>query len=287
MGCGPGGSSFRIKGTLNGQEGGEIYIYNTSYTGARFDTIKVEAGQFVYGGSVDEVTPYILLFPNALEQVIFVGPGDVIEYTASVTNLNNYTAEGNKDNDLMAQFRKQIEGLSDHDAAAAARQFIQSYPQSAVSAYLDDIYMRKGKKQLTELPDLTLVPNDKKAVKLWSKDESQYTLTTFWATWMMSSYDFMNRLRYVRGQHPDPKQLRIVAVSLDIERFRWQDETRRDSTNHIEHYCDGKAWESEVVTKAGVSDVPSYYITDSKHKILYRGTSVDALLNDIDKVLKK
>lgn len=285
MGCGPGGSSFRIKGTLIGQEGGEIYVYNTEYGSARFDTIRVDEGHFVYGGSISEVTPYILLFPNAMEQVVFAGPGEVVEYSANVTNLSNYTVDGNKENELMTEFRKKTEGHSEEEIVAEAKQFIKSFPESAVSYYLEDVYIRKNKKKPTNLPDMTLKSRDDKNVKLWSGKESQYTLTVYWATWMLSSYEFMNRIRSIRAQHSDKNDLRIVVISLDVERYRWQEETRRDSTNNIEHYCDGKAWESPSITSVGISTVPSYFITNAKHKILHRGTDADQMGKDVDGLL--
>ena len=79
MGCGPSGSSFKINGSFESMKGGELYIYNLTDEYARLDTINVADGQFEYSGeTTKDVVPYMLVFPNAVEQVIFVAAGQEI-----------------------------------------------------------------------------------------------------------------------------------------------------------------------------------------------------------------
>lgn len=40
--CGPGGNSFRIKGTFRDMQAGELYIYNQNGDHARLDTLTVQ-----------------------------------------------------------------------------------------------------------------------------------------------------------------------------------------------------------------------------------------------------
>ena len=74
--CGPKGNSFRIRGNFRDMQTGELYIYNQDGDHARLDTLTVQEGRFQYKGEADESTPYILVFPNGVEQVIFVKAGD-------------------------------------------------------------------------------------------------------------------------------------------------------------------------------------------------------------------
>ncbi len=76
--CGPGGNSFRIRGSFRDMQAGELYIYNLSGDNARLDTLTIQGGKFRYRGETDEVTPFMLVFPNGVEQVIFAGP---VSYT--------------------------------------------------------------------------------------------------------------------------------------------------------------------------------------------------------------
>ena len=104
--CGPGGNSFRMKGTFRDMQAGELYIYNQNGDHARLDTLTVQEGRFRYKGETDEVTPYILVFPNGVEQVIFAGPNEDLEYEATANDLRNYVVNGNEENKLMNKFRE-------------------------------------------------------------------------------------------------------------------------------------------------------------------------------------
>ena len=97
--CGPGGNSFRIRGSFRDMQAGELYIYNLSGDNARLDTLTIQGGKFRYRGETDEVTPFMLVFPNGVEQVIFAGPGDDIEYEATANDLKNYVVSGSEEND--------------------------------------------------------------------------------------------------------------------------------------------------------------------------------------------
>ena len=59
--CGPGGNSFRIRGSFRDMQAGELYIYNLNGDHARLDTINIQEGKFRYRGEADEVTPYMLV----------------------------------------------------------------------------------------------------------------------------------------------------------------------------------------------------------------------------------
>lgn len=317
VGCGPSGNSFRLKGTISGMESGEIYIYNTSNENARFDTLRIENGQFFYGGVAEEPTPYILVYPNALEQVVFIGPGEEIEYEAVSNDLNNYKAKGSEENKQMNSFRSETQNASYSDIQAKARKFISENPKSYVSLYLLDRYFVQNAQtiyseleKVTEMlrptfqdnlyymalqgqvkamksinvgdafPDLKLKSKNKVS-NLW-KTNSSHTLFLCWTTWIPESYDIISKIRQASSEN-NANRLRIVALSLDSEQFRWENMTRYDSLTTIEHYIDTRALGSPHIKKIGVNKFPTYFLMDGKHKVIARGNNTTQMMKDINK----
>lgn len=318
--CGPDGNSFRLKGRFRDMQAGELYIYNLNGDHARLDTINIQEGKFRYKGETDQVTPYILLFPNGVEQVIFAGPGEDLEYEATANDLKNYVVNGSEENLLMNKFREETYTLNPSMMTNTARIYIKDNPASPVAIYLFDHYFAQNEEvsdtELSELlkllrskhphhhylldiesklkstagrqiskilPDVTLTTKDKKSVKLWSNPKD-YTLIAFWATWMPNGTDFFWRLKNSLGDYRDNGRLRLVAISLDIERYRWEDVIRPDTAStYILHCCDGLGFESPTVKSLGIDAVPYYILTDKTHKVLDSGEDV----NQLSDILKK
>lgn len=323
VGCGPSGNSFRLKGTINGMSEGEVYIYNTSFDNARFDTLRLDGGKFYYGGTSDYPTPYIIVFPNAYEQVVFIGPGEEIEYEAVSNDLNNYRVSGSDENKQMNEFRSTISNASYSDIQAAARRFINDNPQSAVSLYLCEQYFLKNPQtSYTELldildilrprhtsnnyflaldakakalktlsegdafPDIKMPDKDNRQVRLWSKSTSPYTMFLCWATWIPTSYELLSVVRQ-QSRQVSKSQMRFVAFSIDNEYERWSNMVRYDSISPIEHYCDTRAFSSPVIHELGTTNIPTYFILDSKHRVVAKGNESTQLTDDIKKYTEK
>lgn len=304
MGCGPSGSSFRINGSFTDMQGGEMYVYNLSSDNARFDTITVQNGEFLYKGQVEEVTPFMLVFPNGVEQVIFVGPGQELDYEATANDLKNYVVNGSEENKLMNKFRQETYTINPTQILTSAREYINANIESPVAIYLFDTYFVQnenvsnaeirsllktlkakqpdnrylldveGKINLQEhcavgkkLPNVTLTTIDNKTKKLWTTSKD-YNLIAVWATWAPNGYEVAWKLRQINDEYKKDNKLRIVSISLDIEHNRWEESIRNDSTNIIEHFCDGLAFESQAIKSLGISTVPMFILTDKKHKVL-------------------
>ena len=268
--CGPGGNSFRIKGSFRDMQAGELYIYNLNGDHARLDTINVQEGKFRYRGETDEVTPYMLVFPNGVEQVIFAGPGDDLEYEATANDLKNYVVSGSEENKLMNKFREETYTMNPSSMTNTARTYIKDNPVSPVAIYLFDQYFAQNeevsnaelqellkvlrpkhphhhalldieskilnadKRQVgKKLPDVTLTRKDRKTTKLW-KSAKDYNIIAFWATWMANGSDFIWQLKNTLRDELDEGKVRVVAVSLDVEPYRWEDVRSEEHTSELQ-----------------------------------------------------
>lgn len=318
--CGPGGNSFRMKGTFRDMQAGELYIYNQNGDHARLDTLTVQEGRFRYKGETDEVTPYILVFPNGVEQVIFAGPNEDLEYEATANDLRNYVVNGNEENKLMNKFREETYTQNPSQVTNTARTYIKDNPLSPVAVYLFAYYFAQNEevsptelKDLLKvlrpkhphnhylldierelanaerrqagqsLPDVTLIRKDRKQEKLW-QTAKDYNLIIFWATWMPNGTDFLWRARNATSRQRENGKLRMAAISLDIERYRWEDITRSDSTTStLQHYCDGQGFESPAIKTLGIDALPFYILTDKNHRVIESGDDA----NELNEAIKK
>ncbi len=320
-GCDSGGSSFKIKGTFRDMKSGNLYIYNKAEGTARFDTIAIKDGEFVYGGTAQETTPYILVFPNGVEQVIFVNGGEELHYEAAANDLKNYVVDGNDANKLMNQFRKETLKSSYKETQAIASRYIQKNPSSPVGIYLfkryfiqdetitdkttADIldtlkayqpknrnvmeiesgikYLKRSTKGNT-LPNLQLKTKQEKEISMRQTD-TDWTLLVFWSTWMENCYEFKESLHREQDRYKDTDNLTIIAISLDTEIYKWENAIKNDTIG-IAHCCDGRAWESSAVKQLGIGTLPCYILANRKHKIVAKGTTTSQLTKDLEKYIK-
>ena len=318
--CGPGGNAFRLKGTFRDMQAGELYIYNLNGDLARLDTIKVQEGRFRYKGEADVVTPFILVFPNGVEQVIFAGPNEDLEYEATANDLKNYVVNGNEENKLMNKFREETYTMNPSMMTNTARSYIKENPASPVAVYLfaqffaqneevsptelkdllkvlrpkhphnhylldiESKLVNAERRQVGQtLPDVSLTRKDRKKEKLWQTTKD-YNLIIFWATWMPNGTDFLWRVRNATSLQRESGKLRMAAISLDVERYRWEDIIRSDSTiSTLQHYCDGQGFESKAIKTLGIDAVPFYILTDKKHRVIESGDDA----NELNEVIKK
>lgn len=324
--CGPSGNSFKIKGAFTeGMNASEIYIYNTAAASARMDTVTMRDASFTYRGTCNEPTPYYIVFPNALEHVIFVSPGTEVQYKAAANDLANYVVTGTPENEQLTQIRQDIRGKNYSETLTYIRQFITGNPTSPVSIYLfdryivqdeaistaqiedmlklllkgnpDNLYLMKIEGMLKpqhttkvggKVPNFTVMDDKYKTRKLWKEgNKDGNTLLVFWATWMPNYYDFLWETRRIATRYKENKEdLRSVFISMDNERHRWQVEVRPDSGT-IEHYCDGKSFAAKWTRSLGIPSIPYYIITDKDHKIVATGTDKKNLNNDLGKAMNK
>lgn len=140
VGCGSDGNAFTIEGEFTGMKFAELFIYNPYDPTGTFDTIKVQEGKFVYRGVAETPASYVLLFPNAMEHIIFVGPQTEISYSAASNDLKNYSVKGSEENDLMMRFRNETSQLDHNKTKDIAARFIRENLNGIVAKHLFDRY---------------------------------------------------------------------------------------------------------------------------------------------------
>lgn len=318
--CGNDGPKFSIKGEFDGLKESELLIYNTASGHETIDTVAVKNGEFTYRGSTDELTSYYLVFPNGMEQVIFVNGGDELAYSAKANDLRNYVVEGNEENEEVAAFHKEVNKLSASEARQKAAEYIKAKPQSAVSLYIFDKYFVQdedaGEKELAEilsvleeanpqdmsllavrgklahsgkglvgssLPDMRIETKTGDSIDI-AKLETGHTLILYWASWMQSPYDALDLMREIREEYSD-SALSLISVSADTKKYRWQEYSRQDSVD-IYNYCDQQAWNSPMLRELAVRRLPAYIIADSAHSIVARSYDLKTLKSELKKRIK-
>ncbi len=323
--CGPRENAFRIEGKLKGLQGGELYIYNLEINNARFDTIQVKEGSFVYTSECDRTTPFLLVYPNGTEHVIFVSPASAIEYEATASNLSNYKVKGTEENKLLNEFRNNITKKNEGKVEDEVRQFILSHKDSPVAIYLFQRYYLQNEKMSeedirsmlkelravqpgdhdlleaegnlkilargrvgTKLPAITLTTKQGKKIEL-NNLQKKYTLIAFWASWMPNQWQFSDRLRNIARQEPRydaPVRTDLQVISVSLDTEIYKWEGFVNVDSLIvSHVCDGLAFDSPTVSQLGIRRLPAYVLADKNSKIVARGFSIDEMQNDIDKFL--
>lgn len=317
--CGPMGDDFELNGEFDDMSAGVVYIYNQSEDAPRLDTLQITDGKFRYKGTIAEMTPFFIVFPNALEQVVFIGPGDDVTYKASSKDLKNYSVGGNDENQLMNQFRRETAQLQGVQLQEKASQFILQHTDSPVALYLFDRYFiqngdislsdaraqldvlmpvwrdnpqimtinqrLKGMEQCQvgkKLPSVIVETKQHKKLDI-SKMKSKYTLLVFWASWMQGQYSFIERFHSFNNEYgADTEKITIIAVSLDAQQYMWEDYVRSD-TLYCNHVFDGLAWNTPLVGKLGINTLPTFVLADKNHKIIATGHSFDDMKQAVNK----
>ncbi|MCQ2095671.1 MAG: DUF4369 domain-containing protein [Bacteroidaceae bacterium] len=316
--CAPKAPKFRLSGYIDNMKTGKVFIYNEDDVNAFLDTIFIENSRFTVEAVSEGVTPFYLVFPNAVEQVIFAEGGKSLHYEASLNDLKNYTVDGSEANEIMNEFRKQVSHTSEEaEIRSVAMQFIKTYPDSPVAVYLLDRYFvrvdRIDLARLTSLfkavktvqPDneyiqslegkLKMLGSGRKGKVLPSvrmetsgkdslniKDyKNGYELIYFWATWMRNVDDVIGKVGEFYEKYGKKHDIKVVSVSLDGSKYQWQEFVRYD-TVHTVHLYDGLAWDSPAVRKLGVASLPFFVLADKNKKITATGSNLDALQDGLE-----
>lgn len=300
LSCSGSGDSFKIRGRLHNFNQGEIFIYSNDGGTSQLDTIKVQDNRFSYETYLSEPATFMLVFPNFSEQVIFGEPGRKASVSGDATRLKEIKVSGTKENRMMTDFRKSTANSSPQEIINEIKSFIEEHPESRICEYLIDKYLIK-----TEKPDyktalsllkqvLKVRPKDVRLLEMKNqlvslqtidkgislpafsaKDQNGKSVTNdfckgkigliiVWASWCYESDEFIRIAKTLKEDHPD--DLSILSISLDASKYNNKQALDRHDVSW-QNICDSKMWQSPLVRKLGISDVPDAIIINRNGKI--------------------
>ena len=318
-GCGPGRNSFRIEGRLRHMNQGEFLVYSPDGGINGIDTIKVREGRFAYETVLRDKATFVIIFPNFSELAVFGEPGEIAEIKGDASHMKEITVKGIDDNEDMTKIRMEINRLTPPEIPKVVERFIKEHRSSLASIWLLKRYFiadpqpdfRKAAilakmllelqsensqlieldKQLKSLQGVTLTQLPKfsaKDVKGRQVSESdlkaKVNVVTAWASWNYQSTDMQRRLKEKKSKYGD--KLAIVSVCLDGSPVDCRRTVVDRDSLKWSTVCDGRMWQSPLLSKFGFSDVPSNIVADNKGRVLERNLTPQKLEEKIDKLLK-
>lgn len=313
--CSESGDSFKIEGRFRNFNQGKFYIYSTDGGTIQMDTIKVQDGRFAYQTYLDKEATFNLVFPNYSEQVVFGKPGRKVSIHADATHLKEIEIKGTEENSLMTDFRESIDGSSPPDILKEVKLFVTNHPESFVCKYLitkyfistptpdyktantligktsaarpDDISLKQLQNQLailqqamvsSRLPKFSVKDQNKKNVTQ-NFCKGKVGLIIVWASWNYDSEEMLRKARELKDEYGD--KIAILSISLDASKYNCQMSRTRCNVDWPD-ICDGKMWETPIVKKLGISNIPDNIVIDRNGRIIARRISKDNLREEIN-----
>jgi len=318
IGCGPDSKVFHLQGRLRNINIADFMIYSPDGGIVGVDTIKVRDGRFSYDKELRNEATFVIIFPNYSEQVVFAEPGEKVEIKGDATHLKEMIIKGTDLNEDLTKLRQRINGLTPPEIPPVIVEYIKEHPKSLVSKYLLDKYfilssqpdyqeayrlvtlmlkedpdngkLRKQKQQLEglvntqlqkTLPDFSVT--DTKGTKITKAQlNGKVNVISTWASWNYPSTEIQHRLQKLHKKHSD---LFLLSICLDGDKNECQRRVKRDSLNWSV-VCDGKMFETPIVTQLGMLTVPSVIVTNDKGRIIKRNLNLNEIESEIEKFLK-
>ena len=318
-GCGPGRNSFRIEGRLRHMNQGEFLVYSPDGGINGIDTIKVREGRFAYETMLRDKATFVIVFPNFSELAVFGEPGETAKIKGDASHMKEITVEGLDDNEDMTKIRMEINRLTPPEIPKVVEDFIKEHRTSQASVYLLKRYfiadpqpdfrkaalltkmlleLQPKSRQLIELDkqlkalqgvSLTLLPKfsakDVRGRQVSESDlKAKVNVVTAWASWSYQSTDMQRRLKEKKKKYGD--KLAIVSVCLDGSPVDCKRTVVDRDSLKWSTVCDGRMWQTPLLSKFGFSDIPSNIIADNKGRVLERNLTPQKLDEKLEKLLK-
>lgn len=317
--CGTEGGKFRLQGRLRNMNQAEFWIYSPDGGIDGIDTIRVRDGRFAYETELSGEATLVVVFPNYSEQPVFARPGRKVSLKGDATHLKEMIIQGTEENEDMTTLRLELNDLTPPDIPDAVSQFITDHPASLVSIYLvqryfvlsatpdyqrarrlvelmlkenpDNGQLMRLRKQLAALqggavnsrmPKFSVTDlKGRKVTEAALRHEAN--VVAAWATWSYQSTTQQNRLQQLKKKYGD--RLGVVSVSVDGSPVVCRQRIARDSLVWPT-VCDGKMWESPLMVRFGLADVPSNVVIDGKGRVVARNLAPQQLEERINNMLK-
>ena len=317
--CDVDGNKFRLSGRLRNMNQGMFWIYSPDGAIEGIDTIQVHEGRFSYETELRVPATFVVIFPNFSEQPVFAEPGEEVDIKGDASHLKEIIIKGTDDNDAMTELRMDLNELMPPEIPVAVSKFINKNPKSRASRYLlqryfladpqanmqqayvlaslmhkedpDDGQLTKWKKELESLrngqvnkPLSDFSAKDVKGRSVSPGDlKSKVNVVTVWASWNYQSTDIQRRLQRLKKDHGD--KLSVVSVCLDADSKKCRQTIERDSLPW-KTVCDGRMWQTPMLSRLGIADVPGNLVTNDKGTIVARNLNPQKLEEKIQQMLK-
>lgn len=101
-------------------------------------------------------------------------------------------------------------------------------------------------------------------------------LLYFWASWCDSCRKENSEIIKIHAKYRS-KGLKVMAVSLDLNKEVWQNAIKKDNISNWIHVSDLKYWDSPIVSKFNIENVPLSFLIDKDGTIISRSFNTGAL----------
>ena len=317
--CGVDSNKFRLTGRLRNINQAEFLIYSPDGAISGIDTIAVRDGRFSYETELRHPATFVVVFPNFSEQPVFAEPGEEVDIKGNASHMKEMIIKGTDDNDDMTELRMQLNELMPPDVPKAVGTFINKHPRSRVSRYLLQRYFlaepQANLEQAYVLASLLQKENpDDEQLATWKRQldgmrhsqvngrltdfserdvkgrsvsladlKAKVNVITVWASWNYSSTDIQRRLQ--RLKKDNGANLSIVSICLDADIKKCRQTVERDSLPW-KTVCDGRMWQSPLISRLGICDVPGNIILNASGVIQARNLQPQQLEDKITQMLK-
>ena len=319
LSCGNSGGTFRLEGRLRNMNQGEFWVYSPDGGMNGIDTITVRSGRFSYELQLDDDATLVIIFPNYSEQPVFASPGKSVNIKGDATHLKEVIIQGTDENEDMTSLRMELNDLMPPDIPDAVSEFITAHPASRASIYLLNRYFilspepnfRKAlslvKRMQKEAPDNEPLKALAQKLPKWQGGQKGSRLPKFtatdikgakvseaalkhelnvlftWASWNYQSTNAQYLLRKLKKKYGE--RLGVVSICLDAKTDNCRQIAKRDSIPW-QTVCDGKMWETPLLTTLGLNNIPGNLLVDNKGVVIARDLTNKQLEERINNILK-
>lgn len=319
-GCGEKRQTFRLEGTFKGFNQGELYICDINGN-FPLDTVAVVKSQFHYEVAFEEPTAFIIIFPNFSEVPVYGEKGVEVTIEGDVSHLREIDVEGTEENEVLTKYRKKTSQQTPPEVALSTEQFIKDNPTSPFALYLirkvfiqssQPDYKRAAElmaiamqanpkpndeqkalmkrieglsylKDGERLPSFTTIDINGKEVKS-SELNAKVNVITVWST---ENFEGQGTLRQLQKKQEEVgNKLKVLTISLDADVKACRKKLERDSITWTT-VCDGRLWDTPILSRIGLSFIPDNIVTDDKGRIIGHSLNQKALMDKINQLLPK
>ncbi len=306
--------SYNISGNVEGIKEGIIKLTLLKEGGEK-EVIesRINNGNFSFSGKVDRICMAMIDFPVKDGSISFFMGNNNIKISGKRKDMDNISVEGSPSQDAFSRIanscnkeKNPMQCLSNYVLDNPTSIYSPFILSSYLYPYMSDKDMQKAvnslrgeattmfqysllKEQLSEtnnsvseyqkdkIRDFSLENDKGNIVSLYSYIKNKnYTLISFWASWDNNSR--RKNIDYLRIYKAN-KNLNILSVSLDDNRYAWQEAIKTDGIGKWENVSDLKRWNSAVVKLYNIKSLPSNILVDNDGNILGKDLQLDEILN--------